>query len=86
MFFWNRVEIYCGFSLKDFSELRDALASAGIRYDYRLITLNSSGTFSSNRARFATLGQNPKYETQYYLYVHHKNYDQAMYLTSNRNS
>jgi hypothetical protein len=84
MLFWNRVEIYNGFSLKEFSDLRDALVAAGIRYDYKQVDRNNS--YGSSRARIGTLGQNPKYTMQYYLYVHRKDYDHVMFLTSNRNT
>lgn len=80
MLFWNRVEIYCGYSLRDFSELRDCLNTKGISYDYKLIN------GSNNRTRFGSLGLNPKFKTMYYLYVHRKDYDQAMFITSNRNN
>lgn len=80
MFFWNRVEIYSGFSLKDFTDLREALVAAGLPYDYKLVNLNS------NRGRTGSLFENPKLSVQYYLYVHHKDYEQAMFLTSNRHS
>lgn len=79
MLFWNKVEIYNGFSFKEFSELRNSLAVAGIRYDYKLVSL------SSNRVRAGNFGENPDYTTQYYLYVHQKDYYHAMHLTSNRN-
>jgi hypothetical protein len=77
MLFWNKVEIYCGFSFKEFSELRNSLAAAGIRYDYKFVHLGS-------RVKYDNPGQNQKYETQYYLYVHQKDYYHAMHLTSNR--
>ena len=79
MIFWNRVEIYAGFSLQEFSELRNSLQVAGIKYDYRLINLNRS------RGKYGSFGRNPQYDTQYYLYVHQKDYDHSMHLTSNRN-
>ncbi|MDF2944325.1 MAG: hypothetical protein K0S01_3183 [Herbinix sp.] len=82
MWFWKRVEIYNGFSLKEFSDLRDSLISAGIRYDYKRVDRNSN---TSNRVRFGTLGQDARFTIQYYLYVHHKDYENAMFLTSNRN-
>lgn len=81
MWFWNRVEIYCGYSSKDFYELRDSLAAKGIRYDYKIIDYNST-----KRTRMGSFGQNPKYGFLYYLYVHQKDYDEAMFLTSNRHS
>lgn len=78
MMFWNRVEIYCGFSLKEFSELRNSLAVAGIHYDYRIVNLNK------DRGRYGMAGLNQDMVTQYYLYVHQKDYYNAMHLTSNR--
>lgn len=78
MLFWNKIEIYCGFSLKEFSELRNSLAVAGIKYDYKLVHLNN------NHASFGSFSQNLQYDTQYYLYVHQKDYYHAMHLTSNR--
>jgi hypothetical protein len=81
MWFWNRVEIYCGYSSKEFYELRDVLAAKKIRYDYRIV--NNAGR---NNSRKISFGVNPKYQYLYYLYVHQKDYDEAMFLTSNRNS
>lgn len=78
MMFWNKVEIYCGFSLKEFSELRNSLAVAGIHYDYRIVNLNK------DRGRYGSAGLNPDMTSQYYLYVHQKDYYHAMHLTSNR--
>ncbi len=85
MWFWNRIEVYCGYSLTEFSELRDILASKGLNYSYRLVNRSSSASFASNRARSGTFGQNPALDTQYYLYVHKKDYENAMfYLRSSR--
>lgn len=80
MLFWSRIEVYSGYSMKDFNELRDILAANNLKYDYRLVNRNSSGVLSSNRSRFAVLGLNHSLETQYYLYVHKKDYDNAMFL------
>lgn len=80
MLFWKRVEIYCGFSLKEFSELRDALVAKGISYDYKITNLNNT-----TRNQIIGLTPNPNKDKIYYLYVHHKDYDHAMHITSNRN-
>lgn len=80
MWFWNRREIYIGYSMKDFSNLRDTLISAGIRYDYKTFNQNTS----SNRIRFGGFGLNPLYELQYYLYVHRKDFDRVQYLLYNK--
>ncbi len=73
MWFWNRIEVYCGFSLSEFSELRDILAYKGIKYSYRLVNQNTS------TRRYGVLGLNTRMETQYYLYVHKKDYDNAIH-------
>lgn len=78
MMFWNRVELYNGYSLKEFSELKSSLANAGIRYDYKMIN-------NRHRAVLGSFGQASKFSVHYYLYVHQKDYDNAMFLTSNRN-
>lgn len=74
MMFWNRIEIYCGYCLEEFCELRDILAVNHLKYDYRLVNRSHY-----TRARFGTLGQDLKTETQYYLYVHKKDYENAMF-------
>jgi hypothetical protein len=81
MMFWKRVEIYCGYSLKEFSDLKNSLALQGIRYDYKIMNNNNE-----NRSRGWNLGLNRKFESLYYLYVNHKDYEHAMFITSNRNN
>ena len=78
MVFWKKVEIYCGFSFKEFTELRDALKSKGIRYDFKIMNCNNSAKNSNESS-----GSNDK--ILYYLYVHSKDYYNAMHITSNRN-
>jgi len=79
MFFWNRVEIYHGFSLKEFTDLKNSLAVAGVHYDYKYFHPN-------NHSKPVSFFQDTKNIVQYYLYVHHKDYEHAMFLTSNRHS
>lgn len=66
MLFWNRVEIYWGYSSKEFTDLRNALAVENIKYDYKML--------------------HKEQKILYHLYVHLKDYDRAMHLTSNRNN
>jgi hypothetical protein len=84
MFFWNRVEIYNGYSLKDFSELRNSLADAGIRYDYKLVYRNRQRDRNIINVSIGNKAKINEIYTQYYLYVHQKDYYEAMHLTSNR--
>jgi hypothetical protein len=85
MLFWNKVEIYNGYSLEEFSQLRNTLAAAKIQYDYKLIDRNKSGDFNIVKSGYGSLGSKPDLVTRYYLYVHQKDYYQAMHLISNRN-
>lgn len=71
--FWNRREVYIGFSMKKFNEIRDILLANNIKYDYRVINHNGE----NSRARFGSYGMNSKYEYEYYLYVHKSDYDYA---------
>ncbi|HHV13094.1 MAG TPA: hypothetical protein GXX75_22745 [Clostridiales bacterium] len=80
MFFWNRVEIYSGPSLEEFSDLRSSLAGAKIKYDYRMKQPAAINT------RHKLLPRDPSPDTRYYLYIHQKDYEHAMHLTSNRQS
>ncbi len=76
MWFWNRIEVYNGYSIKEFNELRDVLLARGITHSYRLVKRSSKG-------RTGFLGQNPELNTRYYLYVHKKDYDNAMFHLHN---
>lgn len=71
--FWNRREVYKGFSMKKFNEIRDILLANNIKYDYRVINNNSK----NSRARFGSFGMNSKYEYEYYIYVHKNDYEYA---------
>jgi len=68
--FWNRNEVYTGFSIKRFSEVRDILSSHGIKYTYKVINRNTSSSFDSNRSRIGTLGEKSQLAYEYYVYVH----------------
>lgn len=86
MFLWNRIELYKGTSLKEFTELKNSLAAAGIKYDYKLSNHNRSSLNLSDSYSRGHLTTEPRLMMEYTLYVHHKNYDEAMYLTSNRHN
>ncbi len=79
MFFWNKVELYSGSSLKEFSDLRNALAIQGMHYDYKIVQTDASRNV---RKGYISTKTNPN--VMYYLYIHHKDYDKAMFHTSNR--
>lgn len=79
MLFWKRREVYHGFSLKEYSDLREILSTNGIKYDYRIINHNKKG----GGGRTGTFGLNPKFEHEYYLYVHKDFLEKAIHLLHN---
>ena len=68
---WNRREVYMGNSLKEFSNIRQALASAGIKYQHRVVDNYR------DRGRTGSLGLNQELMVTYYLYVHKQDYERA---------
>ncbi|MBP1754847.1 MAG: hypothetical protein H6Q59_1245 [Firmicutes bacterium] len=86
MFLWNRIEIYRGTSLKEFSELKNSLAVAGIRYDYKLSDHHRPNLNLTDSFHRGHLTSEPRLTMEYSLYVHRKNYEDAMFLTSNRHN
>jgi hypothetical protein len=75
--FWNRKEVFVGFSLERFNEVRQALLVNRIEYEYRLVNHNSAYGFGSRRARTGTFGEKEEYSVTYYVYVHRKDYENA---------
>ncbi len=84
MLFWNRVEIYKGHSVQEFSELKNSLAASKIKYDYKLSNRKKPSLNLVDSYYRGSLTAEPKVSVEYTLYVHRKDYEEAMYLTSNR--
>lgn len=69
--FWNQKEVFIGYSMQKFSEVRQKLADNEIKYKHRLVNNNSA------RDRTGTFGENMEYSTTYYIYVHKNDYEYA---------
>ncbi|MHC1683070.1 MAG: hypothetical protein AB6733_09000 [Clostridiaceae bacterium] len=67
---WNRKELFMGYSLQKFSEIRHTLSVNGIKYTYRLVDIHNGST----RGSFGTFGENLDYSITYYIYVHKRDY------------
>lgn len=78
--FWNKAEVYLGYSVKDFSKVRDILTSNGIEYSCKVTTKGGSAFLDFNRARLSSLGDKSELSYEYHIYVHKKDYDSARYL------
>lgn len=76
----NRKEICICQSNERFNEIRKILIENNIKYTYRVMDRNSSNVVGSQRGRTGTLGQNMNASKTYYVYVHKKDYDDAMGL------
>lgn len=74
--FWNRNEVYTGFSMKRFGEVRNILSANGIKYTYKVVNRNS------NRSRTGTLGEKSQMAYEYYIYVHKNDYANAYSIIS----
>lgn len=78
MFFFDKEEVYIGYSLEDVSKIINILSDKNIKYDYKVMKyLNSSDRFT-----FKRVGINMDYETQYTISVKNKNYEEARYLVN----
>jgi len=74
---WNQKEVFLGYSLEKFNEVREILSANKIEYKYRIVNRNSAYLFASRRARTGTFGENPSYSSAYYIYLHKKDYEYA---------
>lgn len=83
IFLWNRKEIYNGFSLNKFNRIKELLISKGVNYDLKIVSRTTSSVFDKSRSRIGSLGENNKYSNEYYIYVHKKDYDEAVYIINN---
>lgn len=78
--FFNRKEVYNGFSMEQCSNIRDILSANKIKYDYRCVSNSNSPSIASRSALMGSFGENQNLAYMYYVYVHKKDYDQACYL------
>lgn len=78
--FFNRKEVYIGFSMEKCSNIRDILSANKIKYDYRCVSNNNNAWIASDHALTGSFGENQNFAYMYYVYVHRKDYEQAHYL------
>lgn len=76
MFFFNKVDVYIGYSLEELSKVRGVLGRESIKYTYKVID-HSGHTSSGN---FGSFGMNKNYEKQYVVSVKKKDSENAKYF------
>lgn len=83
MFFFQKEEVYIGFSMEEFSKVRGALRNNDIKYTYKVV--DCSGQWlghGGTRGYFGSAGMNSKYEKQYTVFVKKKDSEIAKYLVN----
>ena len=85
IFILNRKEVYSGFSMEEFSRIKDILSVKGIKYDFKIVNRSTSSGFDSTRGRIGSMGENLKYSYEYYIYVNKNDYDDAIFIINNYN-
>lgn len=77
MFFFNKEEVYIGYSLEEFSKIREILSCHSIKYTYRVI--NHTG---HSRGVNGMFGVDRKFDIQYMVSVKSKDYNSAKYFAN----
>lgn len=81
IFFFNKEDVYTGFSMEEFSKVRAVLQRKGIKYTNKVI--DSSGRWvgsGTSRGNFGSFGMNTNYEKQYIVSVRKKDAEDAKYF------
>ncbi|MFJ7973808.1 hypothetical protein [Psychrobacillus sp. NPDC096389] len=81
MFFFNKEEVYMGFSMEELSKVTTILTGEGIKYTYKVI--DPSGKWlgpGTSRGNFGSFGMNKNYEKQYVVSVSKKDVEDAKYF------
>lgn len=76
MFLFNKSEVYMGWSLKDFCDVRETLEAADIHYRYKVGDSMGLG----GARRMGSFGQNPDYAKSYTIYVRKQDFEQAQHV------
>jgi hypothetical protein len=75
------MEVYTGYSLKEFSKVREILSQQRIPYTYKVIDQSQKWTGQGTiRADFGSFGVNMNYEKQYTVSVKKDEYERAQFL------
>lgn len=77
----NRKELYTGLSIEDFNEIRKLLTHNEIPYKYKIIDEGNA-----NRRNFTVFKRDMGVQYTYYIYVHKKDYDKALFLIQTKNT
>jgi c-di-GMP-binding flagellar brake protein YcgR len=77
---FNRKELLVTLDMARQSEVRNILADNGIKYSVKVVNLQSASVLGSNRSRVGSYGVNQKFSYEYKIYVHKRDYENALHL------
>ena len=77
---FTRKELLITFDMKRQGDVRDILSANGVKYAVKVTNRQNATVFGSSRARTGSLGINSNFSYEYKIYVHKKDYDNAMRL------
>ena len=77
---FTRRELLITFDMKRQSDVRDILSANVIKYAVKVTNRQDAAVLGSIRARTGSFGMNTNLSYEYKIYVHKKDYDNAMRL------
>ena len=77
---FTRKELLITLDMKRYGDVRDILSANGIAYTVKVINRQTAAAIGSSRARSGSFGINQKFAYEYKIYVHKKDYDNALRL------
>ncbi len=84
--FWRKAEVFTGYSIQRFNEVRDVLEAAKIKHEYKIVNHEGSQSASTSRSRMGSGHIKSEYSNLYSIYVHVKDFDEAQRLLEGRRS
>ena len=80
MTIFTRKELLITLDMKHQANVRDILSANGIDYTVKVTNRQTAAVIGSSRARVGSFGMNQNFAYEYKIYVHKKNYDNALRL------
>ena len=77
---FNRKELLVTMDMSRLASVRDVLSANGIEYTVKVTNLQASSLIGSKRGRIGSFGVNQNYSYEYKIYVHKKDYGNALSL------
>ena len=77
---FTRRELLITFDMKRQSDVRDILSANGVKYAVKVTNRQNAAIIGSSRARVGSFGMNQNFAYEYKIYVHKKDYDNALRL------